>query len=466
MRTIVTLLVVVATVGRLSAVEPEADRDAWLAEYAAKAPADLRGREAAVYEAYAAVLAGQSGDGMSDEVLAIFRRNALKHAEKSVRERAAAESAQADAQSSVKFITIAVQEGSLMSEPWLKGVARVFEYAVQQDVAIVVFELDTPGGRVDVAEGLTELMRAHADRFEYVGRIRKAISAGIWIAYACDRLYVEPGGTMGGAVAFYETKTGAIEVDAKLNSIFSANVAAAAEAKGYAPQVVRAMMLMDAEVYAWREGEAVTIRDHLPAEVDAASVIVRDDATQVLTLTAAQLVDLGMATKVQPGEALPLADAATVKLESPPIPASRIIEQVTGLHDARKFREDAQKFAAERKQQEEIKDLVERVPRLVKAINAGIREAKASDPGNGKYYIDEQGYLTWDSIKRWRAYTDDAMAAWRRVGEGATALIAAEKRARELGLETPKHEANPEDVAIRAAREIERLRENRDRRKI
>ena len=76
---------------------------------------------------------------------------------------------------------------------------KVLKDAEKNHVKAVIFEIDTPGGRVDVAlKYVSILAKAHVRTVAFVNA--QAISAGMILALAADEIAINPSGTIGDAM--------------------------------------------------------------------------------------------------------------------------------------------------------------------------------------------------------------------------------------------------------------------------
>jgi membrane-bound serine protease (ClpP class) len=117
-------------------------------------------------------------------------------------------------------------------------IARSIAEAARTDAAAVILDIDTPGGRVDAAEQITDAIQ-DADIPVYAFVNRRAFSAGALIALATDRVYMLPGAVMGAATPV----TGAGEkAPEKIVSAMRSEMRALAEARGLDPRIAEAMV--------------------------------------------------------------------------------------------------------------------------------------------------------------------------------------------------------------------------------
>jgi membrane-bound serine protease (ClpP class) len=117
-------------------------------------------------------------------------------------------------------------------------VERVLATAADQGAALVVLDIDTPGGRIDAAERIVDAIRA--SEVPVVAWIHpRAWSAGAMIALAAEAIYMVPGGAVGAATPVDGSGTKASE---KMVSAMRAEFRALAEARGRDPRIAEAMV--------------------------------------------------------------------------------------------------------------------------------------------------------------------------------------------------------------------------------
>lgn len=170
-------------------------------------------------------------------------------------------------------------------------VRRGINEAVKEDASAIIFDMDTPGGMVNVMEEIVRLLIDLPEGITTYTFVNKdALSAGALMAMATDHIYMSPGSRIGASAVV--TITGDIEegdMKEKIISSTMALVSSAAEHKGHNPKIVEAMMRKESE---FKIGEKVIC-----------------EAGKLLTLTdidAGQLVGEG-------DEQKPLLSSGTVK---------------------------------------------------------------------------------------------------------------------------------------------------------
>ena len=129
-----------------------------------------------------------------------------------------------------------------INTPNLYILRRGLKEAIANNVDMVILDMDTPGGRLDITLEMMEML----DRFEgitatYVND--DAISAGSFIAAATQEIYFAPKGKMGASAVIQGTGEDVGETaKQKINSYLRANIRAMTEQYPYRSDVVRAML--------------------------------------------------------------------------------------------------------------------------------------------------------------------------------------------------------------------------------
>jgi len=144
-----------------------------------------------------------------------------------------------------------------------RGIAVIVKRALDEAHAMgakaVLFEIDTPGGRVDSAvEISTAINNARMPTIAYVEGMG-GISAGALISFACDRIVMEPGSAIGAATPVIATPEGMQPTGEKEVSFMRAKMRALAESNGHNPHLAQAMVDKDIELrgYTNQRGEYV-----------------------------------------------------------------------------------------------------------------------------------------------------------------------------------------------------------------
>ncbi|MGI6576106.1 MAG: NfeD family protein [bacterium] len=146
---------------------------------------------------------------------------------------------------------------------------RAFNMAVEAGASVVILDINTFGGRVDAATQIKDLI--FANPLPTVAFVHnRAWSAGALISLAADHIVMAPGSSIGAA----EPRVGDQPADEKTVSALREEFVATAEDTGRDPKLAAAMV---------------------DADIDIPDII---DAGKLLSLSARQAVELGMAEAI------------------------------------------------------------------------------------------------------------------------------------------------------------------------
>lgn len=139
-----------------------------------------------------------------------------------------------------------------MIEPALLYVVRRgVDEAVRNDAKAIIFDMSTPGGRIDATQGIISVI-TKTDIPTYTFVQTEAYSAGAIIAMATKHIYMAPGSVIGAASPLMMSPVGGVqqlpdEVQEKMTSAVAGMVRAAAEQGGHDPELAEAMVRADIE---------------------------------------------------------------------------------------------------------------------------------------------------------------------------------------------------------------------------
>ena len=135
-----------------------------------------------------------------------------------------------------------------ISQPNLFVLRRGIKEAITNDVEMILLDMDTPGGRVDVTLEMMEML-AKFDGITATYINPDAISAGSFIAAATQEIYFAPEGKMGASAVI---QGGGQEVPEtarmKVESYLRANIRSITEDYPFRSEVIRAMLDADFEL--------------------------------------------------------------------------------------------------------------------------------------------------------------------------------------------------------------------------
>lgn len=302
--------------------------------------------------------------------------------------------------------------GEIGRESMGEGVKNALKAAKAAKIRHIVFDINTPGGRVDDANEMVEAIidyRNAAAAWDtpprFYAYVRNAISAGIWVMFSCDVVCWSDQAIAGGAVAYRKDQsTGDASVDAKMNSILAAQLMTAAETLGHPPELVRAMMIMEAELHAWEDGGQTRLSNDKPRNQPGAREL--DGPREVLTLTTSQAVDLGFGRLIAggPEEIGPALGIA-------------------GWKQAGKGGEAAMKAAARAEENrlkraerdsDRAKEMYEKATALNATLSQAIDRAQAADP-RAASYTTRGGVFTDESRAEWSRRSATAIKMWTEI---------------------------------------------------
>lgn len=122
-------------------------------------------------------------------------------------------------------------------------VLRAFTEAEKENVDYIILEIDTPGGRIDAAKEIKDIIMS--SDIPTVALVKsQALSAGSYIALCCDKIAMQPGSTLGDA----EPRVGSERADEKILSAWKEELGAVAEAHDRNPEIAKAFADRDMEI--------------------------------------------------------------------------------------------------------------------------------------------------------------------------------------------------------------------------
>jgi membrane-bound serine protease (ClpP class) len=150
---------------------------------------------------------------------------------------------------------------------------RAFAEAMQQQADLVILDINTPGGEVDAAAAIGELVRQSP--MHVVAFIdNQAFSAGTYIALNADEIVMTPGSSMGAATPI-DLAGNAAEI--KFISAWSKQMQAAAKLNNRNVEVARAMVEIDTEFPGLKpKGTVLSLDAEQARELGYADRLVKD----------------------------------------------------------------------------------------------------------------------------------------------------------------------------------------------
>jgi membrane-bound serine protease (ClpP class) len=155
-----------------------------------------------------------------------------------------------------KVYVIPIQDVIDLGIPGL--VSRGIDLAEANNARLIIFDIDTFGGRVDAATQIKDsIASTNIETIAFINR--RAISAGSLISLSCDKIYMTDGATIGATSVVDMSGSKQSE---KSQSYMREEMAATAEKSGKNPEIARGMV--DEELsfeYLIVKGDTLTVDD-------------------------------------------------------------------------------------------------------------------------------------------------------------------------------------------------------------
>ena len=127
-------------------------------------------------------------------------------------------------------------------------IKRSTEEAKDAGAKAIIFELDTPGGRVDAAEEILEHIRAVEPILTIAFINDEASSAGAFISFGCDKIVMSPGSSIGSAEPRSSIGATSEGTDEKYVSDFRSKFKSIAEENNHSGNLAQKMVDKDVEL--------------------------------------------------------------------------------------------------------------------------------------------------------------------------------------------------------------------------
>jgi len=150
-----------------------------------------------------------------------------------------------------------------MVDSWLAAfVDRKVQEAKDVNPVAIVIEIDTYGGAIFAEELITRSIEKAAP-IPTVAYVKKAVSAGAFIAFSCNKIYMRQGARMGSAKPILLGQQGPVELDPKTEEKLVSDARAAirslAEKNGHNKALAEAMVDSEVEVVEVKVGDTKRI---------------------------------------------------------------------------------------------------------------------------------------------------------------------------------------------------------------
>lgn len=181
-----------------------------------------------------------------------------------------------------------------------EGIINAVRYAdAHPKIKHVAFKMNTGGGSLMHAEAMEDIIARHHKDMQYHIVVKNAISAGIWTAFSCDNIFMVPGGTIGGATAYYQTAGGTSIVADDIPYI-AAQLELTAKHNGYPREIIKPLMDMQSELHVWSDPKGQKVLSNSPPKNrdKVTGYKHMDQKNTVLTLTSIDAVKIGIAKDI------------------------------------------------------------------------------------------------------------------------------------------------------------------------
>jgi len=234
---------------------------------------------------------------------------------------------------------------SVSSEIILGMETRAFENALKDAASkgplFILIEIDCPGGRIDLAIRMCSAIQktTNCDIYAYItgGTCGGAYSGATAVSLACNKIFMAPGSVIGAATVITIDETGKpVEIKKVLGDVIGEKMrsgwrnylASLADNHHRPAALAKAMENKDIEVVEVNENGKRVFVEAMNKKPDEKIVKTWSKAGRLLTLTANEAVDCGMADKLYANRQDLLADFNAV--------SAQIISDTT-MEDARKL---------------------------------------------------------------------------------------------------------------------------------
>ena len=199
-------------------------------------------------------------------------------------------------------IVINDKKQGISDATWMYVKAAIDSFK-EKKPACVILELNTPGGEVFAAQRISNALRSldTKDGIPVIAYVNNwAISAGAMLAYSCRFIVAAPDASMGAATPVFQTAEGMEAAPEKVNSALRTDFANRAAFFDRNPDIAKAMVDPDV-ILVRNNGQIVALssEEELKNPVNAQAEVISPKG-KLLTLTANQMQELGVATFVIP----------------------------------------------------------------------------------------------------------------------------------------------------------------------
>jgi hypothetical protein len=361
-------------------------------------------------------------------------------------------------------------KGKIGEEITASGIDKVLKGAKAAGIKNIVFTVDCSGGDQLVAKELINILGSADKDLVYYAVVQQAVGTGLLFTVRADKIFVRPGAKVGGVHlnTYKAEKETGVGADVILSNV-ALNAGVQAQQRGRSPELVRAMIDPSEPVCAWKAGGKIEIGRTKPPGIAAGDVVLEHKTGKVLTLTDAQVVELGFAAKFE-GSVQELGKALGIENW---VAKGNALATLTEAAAADKAQEDSakndrQKFLIDqnRKRREATKAGIERCLSVAHEWNPKLGTYSTQKEWGGYWESYDTGRLTAEARQKWRDRTSITVDYLAKAMGGIVEMKKLEKEAKSLGQEPlfpeGKLDSMYEDLNITATM-LERERDKRYR---
>jgi len=207
-------------------------------------------------------------------------------------------------------VTVLTIDDKIMLEIQTDALVDAIGRSADAGPLFILLEIDTPGGRVDLARrvcaAITEMNNCPVVALTIGGQYGGALSAGAAVAFACDNIYMSNGTVIGAAAPIAAGATGfkdlkdryGEEVGEKISSAWRTYLASLAEQNHRPGLLACAMVDKDIEVIEVSQADRRFFIDPVNLTPQQTLIHTWSKKGSLLTLTADDAVKCGIADKV------------------------------------------------------------------------------------------------------------------------------------------------------------------------
>jgi membrane-bound ClpP family serine protease len=339
--------------------------------------------------------------------------------------------------------------GPIENYSMVEGVEKALADAKAKKPAVVIFHMNTPGGRVDLADKLIKLITSvdWATTAAWIeGPDKRALSAGAYLCLATHKIYMAPGATIGAATPYSIGFSGAPEINEKMVSAFRAQFRSLAQQRNHPVAIADAMVDRTVSaVQVWVDGTM--------------KIVDADEATQMEAEHKSDGKFKRGKTVNYRGKLITLTDQEAKEF-------GLSADTVATIKDlAAKYGAEPTEVASADWVTKWVKDTADQRKAQVEKLRTGflqyMEEASQSDPREQNYPVNPRTGAFDDGGARWRAYTDRALASLKKC---AQVLVEVEKYAKDDRYDIPLDSEDINTLKVRMETFYKRLVNQRDAR--